>query len=160
MVVLDSNVLINAKNFYYRMGIFPVFWKWLSKQFNDGNVISLDHVYQELIAGKDKLKDWAKENKDHFVDSSAREVQAEYANVLRHVMTLSFSQEKVDEFFSKADPWIIAYSKVNDATLITHESFNTQRQKKKIYIPNICDDFDVEYINTFDMMEKLGVQFS
>lgn len=132
----------------------------MAKQFHSGSVISLDHVYQELQAGKDKLKDWAKDNKEYFVDSTSEAVQIEYGNVWNHVMTLSFKQERVDEFFAKADPWIIAYSKVNDTTLVTHESFKTQRQKKKIYIPNICDDFNVKYLNTFDMIEKLGAKFT
>ena len=48
---LDSNVLIQAKNQYYRFENFPSFWDWLKKKCDDGMIKTSKMVLDELLKG-------------------------------------------------------------------------------------------------------------
>jgi len=56
---------------------------------------------------------------------------------------------------TNADCWVIAYAKAYDNILVTDEILN--ENKKKIPIPKVCVQFDVHYVNTFQMLRKLGI---
>jgi len=62
------------------------------------------------------------------------------------------------QFASVADGWVIAFAKVNGLTVVTHEEYAAD-VKKKVPIPNVCLEFDVDYVNTFEMLEDLKVKF-
>ena len=53
---------------------------------------------------------------------------------------------------------MIAKSKVMGAILVTKEVL-APANTKKIKIPNICEVFDVQYIQTQEMIKKLEVKF-
>ncbi len=53
---------------------------------------------------------------------------------------------------------MIAYARANGLTVVTHEEFAAEAQRR-VPIPNVCLEFDVEYVNTFEMLEHLDVQF-
>ncbi|MEJ1354792.1 MAG: DUF4411 family protein, partial [Candidatus Sedimenticola sp. (ex Thyasira tokunagai)] len=44
--LLDANVLINAKNFYYPIDRVPEFWDWLVHQGETGNIKVPVEIYQ------------------------------------------------------------------------------------------------------------------
>jgi len=62
------------------------------------------------------------------------------------------------EFASVADGWLVAYAKVNRHTVVTHEEYRPE-SKRRIPIPNVCQEFDVEYVNLFDMLRDLKAKF-
>lgn len=59
---LDSNVLIQAKNQYYRFENFPSFWEWIKKKCEDGKIKTSKIVLDELLKGKDELSKWVSVN--------------------------------------------------------------------------------------------------
>ncbi len=63
-----------------------------------------------------------------------------------------------DVFSSGADPWLIAKASVINATVVTLESM-VPGNSKKVKIPNICKQFDVEFINTFRLLRLLEARF-
>ena len=66
-----------------------------------------------------------------------------------------------NEFASegKADPWLIAHAIVTGRVVVTEEVFNHDI-KRKIPIPNVCKEFDVSYMNTFQMLHELEIKLS
>ena len=62
------------------------------------------------------------------------------------------------EFASVADAWLIAYAKAKNYILVTDEKIAESAQRR-IPIPNVCKEFNVPYIGTFEMLRKLGVKF-
>ena len=50
--IVDSDVLITAKNLYYAFEICPGFWDSLLHFHNAGRVFSIDRVKSELLAGR------------------------------------------------------------------------------------------------------------
>ena len=59
MFLVDSNVLIEAKNRYYGFDFHPGFWSWLERAHNNGLIVSLEAVARELRRGHDELAQWA-----------------------------------------------------------------------------------------------------
>lgn len=61
MFLIDSNVLITAKNQYYGMDFAPGFWQWLAEEHGHLGLRSINAVRIELLAQDDELAAWAKE---------------------------------------------------------------------------------------------------
>ena len=158
--LLDSNTFIEAKNRYYNMTVCPAYWHWILQKFDTQDIASIAMVGKELREGNDELATWAKDNPGLFIGIDDVETQECFAKVANHVMEKS-SLMKVgaaEEFLSGADPWLIAKAMVTGATVVTHEVLNPEI-KKKFLIPNICEEFGVDWINTFDMLLKLEARF-
>lgn len=62
------------------------------------------------------------------------------------------------DFAQGADGWLISFAKVHGHTVVTHETYNPYA-RRKVSIPNICQDFNVEYSDTFAMLRKLNIRF-
>ncbi len=69
-----------------------------------------------------------------------------------------FTPAAKSQFASVADGWVIAYAKTNGVVVVTHEEYAPDA-RKKVPIPNVCLEFNVEYCDTFAMLRTLKVQF-
>jgi hypothetical protein len=157
--LLDANAYIEAKNHYYRMTVCPGFWDWMDLQFASGQVASIRMVFDELSNYGDALSEWVKIRQPHFVevdDETTQEVFTEIAQfVVEHP---DYTEPHVSKFLAVADPWLIAKAKTLGATVVTHEVL-VPSGSKKVKIPNICREFDVDFCNTFDLLEAVAAQF-
>jgi hypothetical protein len=159
MFLLDANTYIQAKNQYYDMAFCPAYWECLDREFAKGNLASVIVVYNELKEGDDELADWVKARKEQFIPIDSESIQREFAKVATYVVGHeNYKLVSVDQFLAGADPWIIAAAKVNGATVVTQESL-VDENSKKVKIPNICEQFNVPYITTFEMLRQLNAQF-
>lgn len=160
MYLLDANVFIEAKNFYYRFDIFPAFWEWLDEEQQKGNIASIIPICEELSKGNDELSDWAKQRRgtDWFSPVDDNDTQMNFSGIAQWAMVEDFTDSAKSDFLSVADSWLVAKTKSINATVVTHESFDPNI-KRRIKIPNACKAFDVPYINTFDLLHRLGAKF-
>ena len=69
-----------------------------------------------------------------------------------------FQTAAKSKFAAVADGWLVAYAYVHNAVVVTHETFSADA-KSRVLIPNVCQQFNVRYLNTFEMLRQLGVQF-
>jgi predicted nucleic acid-binding protein len=160
LILLDANVFIEAKNRYYGFDICPGFWDWMDQVF-DEDVKSVRPVWQELMSGDDELADWAKSRKEHSailsVDDEA--VQVMYGSIANHVVEeAEYHASAAQKFLDGADPWIVAAAAVSGATIVTHE-MPQRGVKRRVPIPNICEHFGLNFVNTFDVLRERGVKF-
>jgi hypothetical protein len=159
--VVDANVLIEAKNRYYSFAICPGFWDAVMWHGETGAVRSVDVVRKELLAGNDQLADWVKSTapSDAFKSTNDPDVVDWYRRIMSWAQDEpQFAAEAKDEFAQAADPWLIAYAGAKGLTLVTHESL-APNARKKVKIPNACLQFGVTWVNTFEILEELGVRF-
>jgi len=68
-----------------------------------------------------------------------------------------FTEAAKSEFASVADSWLIACAMAHNYVLVTHEVYAPDI-KRKIPIPNVCQAFNISYINTFEMLRRLKVR--
>lgn len=157
--VLDSNVFIDAARRYYAFDIAPPFWSILLNHAKDGHLQSIDRVKVELELGKDELARWASGSfHGQFASTEDDDVIAAY----RKIMIWSQAQTQYTdaakaEFAAVADGWLVAYAMAKGYVIVTLEQFDPNI-KRRIKIPNACEAFGVEYIDTFAMMRALGAK--
>ncbi len=167
LFVLDANVFIETHRNYYPFDICPGFWDGLIQHFRSGNLLSIDKVREELLdiskledEEPDALYFWTlAAPQDMFVSSSSRALADAYNEIIAWVSSRpQFFVGAKDEFAEKADGWLVAHANVHGLTLVTQE-VPDPRIKKRVPIPNVCQQFNVPYCNTFDMLRQLGVRF-
>ena len=159
--LLDANVFIQAKNQYYSFQICPGFWESLVLENAEEVVFSIDRVQAELEKGNDELKQWVKDSTpETFFKKTDNEAVIEYLTKIMNWVQSEpqYYDSSKAEFAGGADPWLIAYAKVNGLVLVTHESFAPD-SKNKVPIPNVCDNFDVKFISVFKMLETRNTRF-
>lgn len=159
--VLDANVFIEAKNRYYAFDLVPKFWSILIDQADNGRILSIDRVKEELERGKDELAAWVKEKFDNaFVSTDDEDVIQSYSKVMSWVQAHpQFTDGAKADFAKGADGWLVAYAKVNGCVVVTHEQPSTD-VKTRVPIPNVCQAFNVLFDDTFKMLRKLGVKIA
>ena len=157
--LLDTNVFIGAHNGYYQPAFCPAFWDCLLHYFDAGRILSIDSVKNE-ITKPDDLVQWTR-NAPSALFASTREQQviAAYASIMNWVQNhAQFTRGAKSKFASVADGWLVAHAQVHSAVVVTHEA-NQPGAKTRVHIPNVCQQFNVPYCNTFDMLRQLGVRF-
>ncbi|MGC8894807.1 MAG: DUF4411 family protein [candidate division WOR-3 bacterium] len=159
--LLDANVFIEAAKRYYAFDIAPGFWQALLHHAQTGELISIDRVKAEIDRGKDLLTKWANETFNQwFVRTDMDTTVIYYKEIMEWAKNQQqFTDAAKAEFADgeNADAWVVAYALANGCVVATEERFN-RNARKKIPIPNVCEAFNIRYIDTFGMLRELGVK--
>ncbi len=156
---LDSNVFIEGKKGPYDFDIAPRFWTMIDELVEGGQVACPIQVYQELLDGQDEIVNWARERKNSgmFVDPSIA-VQKEVRGVVSYVVRSYPDNQARRRFLRRADPWIIAHAIAEGGVVVSLES-RVRPSSQQVKIPNVCDQYSVKCINTYDMIRQLGASW-
>ena len=160
LFVLDTNVFIGAHRRYYALDLCPGFWECLIHYCGESRVRSIDRVRDEILVKSDPLSEWVKQApKNLFVSTAEESVIDAFMKMNKWVQENSrFQPQAREEFARVADAWLAAYAKVNNAVVVTHEVHNVDA-KKRVPLPNVCQQFGVKYYDTFAMLRTLEVRF-
>jgi hypothetical protein len=157
LYIFDNNTLSGIFSHYYRDS-FPTFWNLFEKMVNDGNLLSVREVHNELKSwGKkgDNVLNWAKSFPDFFQTPTAEELQFITQIYLVPHFYNSISNKKLLTGGPFADPFIIAKAFVEKGTVVTEEKPLPNGAK----IPNICEHFNIPYMNLQDFLKQNGWSF-
>ena len=159
LFVLDTNIFIEAHRRYYARDICPGFWECLIHLALAEKLQSIERVREEILE-PDKLVKWAHQAPEElFVSTTEQPVIEAYAQMLAWVQKNSqFRFDAKEEFARVADGWVAAYAKVHDAVVVTHEVFRAN-VRKRVPLANVCQEFNIAYCDTFEMLHQLGVRF-
>jgi len=153
---LDANVLIQAWNKYYSPKLCPGYWTALNEFGKKGRVFVPQHVFEEIVRTEDDLADWLKKSQIpvYPVDEGVTKCLSDlFAADASHQLLADNTRYR-----SMADPWVIAHAMKEKACVVTKEEKITTGNKVKI--PNVCDNMGVRWINDFEMVAELALQFS
>lgn len=160
--LLDTNVFIQAHRSYYAMDICPGFWECLIHHYKNGRLLSIDSVRSEMIdKERDPLEKWVKKiaPKDMFVSTNDLKVGNAYQKVINWLNGRGYSDRVIRDFSAGADGWLVAYAMAYDGVELVTTEVHSIQAKNRIPIPNICEQFNVDYLNSFSMLKKLEVKF-
>lgn len=164
--ILDTNFFIQSHRVNYPLDVATTFWEKVKKLFEDGKVVSIDKVKDEIFKNDDELKRWIEVNVDNecFKLTETNEVLNKYSEVVNWANSKSnhYVQNAINEFlqFENADAWLIAYAlAINEGCKIVTQEKSEPNRKSKIKIPDVCNDFNVQYKNIIDMFRELGERF-
>lgn len=155
---LDANVLIQAWQKYYSPKVCPSYWDVLNILGNQSRFFLPEMVYEEIVRAEDDLSQWLKSS-----NIPIRKIDENVTNCLKSI----YSANPIHKFLvdntksrSLADPWVIAHAINERATVVTKEEKVTAINSKKIKIPNVCDNMNIEWMNDFQMVVELNIKFS
>ena len=162
--IIDSDVLITAKNTYYAFDLCPGFWDSLMVQHRLGSVHSLDRIRQELLQGRDDdtLVKWIHDSvpAGFFLSCNNAEVTSAYTEIMLWVQrNPQFFDSAKAKFATGADGWLVAYAMTQDCTVVTLEESRPEA-RNEIKLPDVCIQFDVMYRDVFSMLRTLQVRYS
>lgn len=162
--LIDSDVLIEAKNRYYGFDFCPGFWDWLVQKRATGEVLSVERVGQELAAGNDHLSVWAANQGPAFFVPPDGNTVAAMATVSASVQTMNVNGQPylpaaVTKFLGDADYYLIAHALAHRGIVVTNESGHHSGQQasvKTLKIPDVCSSVGVQCASVFKMLRDGG----
>lgn len=161
--LIDTNALIDAYDRYYPQGVFDSVWKWMSE---NKDILITSRVYKELMQAENGLSDWVKDNlKVRKIDEEVAVL--EYAEVQEFLNTgnrwTGGGLAEWVETDAKADPWLVAYAKNVNATIVTHEKLvgpdagsNSTKEPK---IPFVAKELGVSTISLWELFKLEAAHF-
>ncbi len=158
--LLDANTFIEAARRYYAFDLAPSFWNHLVRLAAEGKIASIDRIKKQIEDGNDALAQWVKDgNMVHaFASTEQDDVIAAYREIITWVQNnTQFTNAARARFANDPDGWLVAYAKAKNYIVVTHEVVRPEA-KNRVMIPNICQQFGVPFVNTFDMLRALGVR--
>lgn len=63
-----------------------------------------------------------------------------------------------NEFASVADSWLCAYGMTYEDIIVTEEKYEPNI-KIKVKIPNVCREFDIDFIRLLEFIRELKIRF-
>lgn len=157
---IDSSVFIEGKKGPYGFDIAPRFWSLLDDMIAAARITCPIRVYDELRSVPDELKDWGQARRESglFVEPSAV-VQKAFATIVEYVTQHYPDNQDRRRFLDRADPWLIAHAMAQGGTVVTLEGRVTGISQQ-VRIPNVCDQFSIRCITTYDMLRELGASWN
>ncbi|GAB18712.1 hypothetical protein GOEFS_062_00210 [Gordonia effusa NBRC 100432] len=155
MFLVDSNVLIEAKNRYYAFDIAPGFWEWLEGAHATGEVGSIEAVKAELVGGADELAAWALTNSSFFhpIDQATT---AHFPALTAWAATRPFTPAALAEFAgNQADYQLVAHARGHNHVVVTHERPDPN-SRRRVKIPDACAAIGATCMDPFEMMRRTG----
>ncbi len=155
---LDANVLIQAWQKYYSPKFCPSYWEILNELGSQGRVFIVEEVFNEITRTEDDLCEWLKASKipvRSITGNVTKCLQDIYAKDPSHKTLVDNTKAR-----SLADPWVIAHAINENAIVVTKEEKVTALNSNRIKIPNVCDNMGVTWINDFEFVSELNIQFT
>lgn len=142
--LIDSDVLIQAKNLHYGMDFCPAFWDWLIAASGRGTVYSIEAIFDELTPksdgdpDEDDLSRWVRGVGNCLFlphDKAMADclpTVSEWANG----QGSRYRPEAISQFLGGADYYLVAYALAHRCTVVTNEV--TDNSPRRIKIPDVC----------------------
>jgi hypothetical protein len=158
--VIDTSALIDLENiFKHDNPVFKAIWEEIENLIVKDNLLTLDFVEEEINSyegEREFLKEWIKkwEKKKKFIKATDETVINEAIPIINQEFNTGFlNKNKLANGKDEADPYLIAYCKINNFVLITNES-----KYKSNRIPAVADKNGVSIINIYEFFEVRGLK--
>nr|WP_298793076.1 DUF4411 family protein [uncultured Allomuricauda sp.] len=163
--LIDANILIHAHRTTHPLDIHVTFWEKLIEVLDRLDVMSIDKVKSEIYHYEDDLCVWCKENiKKAFWKDSTTSMN-HYSEIQNWANSQNFYPNALREFADvrNADPFLVSYALNQieqgiDITVVTLE-VPAPDSKKTIKLPDVCNQFEIPFINNNDLYRLLEISF-
>jgi hypothetical protein len=155
LYILDANVLIRAHREYYPPHRVPEFWDWLVYIGEQGLAKIPIECHEEIAEGNDWLSDWVKEKRQKDALILDEEVDPSF---VAQVTDGGYAPDLTDDEVEKIgrDPFLVAYALAAPSRMVvTTEISRPSKKRANRKLPDVCGQFDVQSIHTFEMLDAL-----
>ncbi|PAF43528.1 DUF4411 family protein [Helicobacter sp. 11S02596-1] len=157
--LIDANIFIESALRYYAFDICPGFWDWLKiVSIEKTHIKSVKKVLEEVKQPKE-LSEFLKElNKNKFFIDENKITPESFMAVASKLEQMNYESEPISEFSSGADFFLIALAYQDHYKIVTHEK-RADNTRKRIKIPNVCQELGIECINVADLLRDEKIKF-
>lgn len=148
--VIDTCSLTKMRHTYPR-DVFPAAWDLLAELAQEGSLISVEDVHEELSLYDDEILKWANSHASIFSPLTSSIQNLAVQILTSHPKILDLKKNK-----SSADPFIIATAIENSCAVVSEEHFSNSPIKLKI--PNVCSDLGIECFPILEMFRREGLR--
>lgn len=159
MYLIDSDVLIDAKNRHYGFDIVPAFWTWIEQQHRNERVFTVQRVADEVLAGADELADWMNAQPATFRLPARPDDQPSLEAVSRWATGAGYQQAAAATFLQAGDYFLVAQAHSRGFTVVTQETPDPVVSRKRIKIPDACKAVGVSWMTPFTMLRTEKARF-
>ena len=159
--LIDANTFITPYRGYAPMDVAVTLWDKFEGMSNNGTIVLLDRVQQELNINADALRQWvdAHFNMASIVNfQDCQQAVANYRLVSRWAASQNRSEKALNKFLDpdKADVFLVAYAATdpNNYTVVSFEVTN-HNGSSEFKLPDVCNQFGVKCIPFQDMFREL-----
>ncbi|WKN41125.1 DUF4411 family protein [Tunicatimonas pelagia] len=154
---LDTNFFIEGWNKYYSPNFCSDYWDVIKDLGENGTIFVPHEVKKEIDKVDDSLKEW-------FVDKDflVKQIDANVQNCLKQL----YSNNKAHQYLannikgrSLADPWVVAHAMAEKAIVVTKEFSTSSKDQRKVKIPDVCRNMNIECIDDFEFIRRLNIRF-
>lgn len=158
--LIDSDVLISAKNLHYQPGFCEGFWAWVIEAHKAGLLFSIDKVRDELVAGDDDdpLYEWAqKPELEGFFLASEPGAQ-KWKDLATWAVGGAYLTAAIDKFLGvrSADAWLIAFAAAEGNFVIVTNEVPAPQSKRAIKLPDAAAAVGVITISLFELLQQFA----
>ena len=156
---MDANILISAYRDHYPPDLFPGVWDSLAHHIAAGRLLIIDRIRAEITSPPGLVQWLDQACCGAYASTASQPVVATYGEMVDWVQdNPQFLPAAIEEFARGADGWLAAYARVINAVLTTNEVFIPDA-RRRVPIPNLCDQFSVSYLNMLGMLRNLDMRF-
>jgi len=155
--VIDTNVIVSflgdSESEHYPLDVFKPQWDFLEAAMRDGRVVAPRVVETELEKWSRNvaaIKGWLQTHRYVFFDIAA---DAELDGAKRIVNAYPAYATSVNYL---GDLEVMACAMARGLTVVSLEAKATQHSPKKPKIPNICEEFGIEWANLAGFLRAEG----
>ncbi len=168
MYVFDADAFIQPYRTYYQPDIAPGFWQTLEGLIRTNTVKLTEPVYYEILPSNKKQNDWLSlwifALRKYRIKVNNWKILKAFEKVTEFVEN-QYEPPHAREFLDVADPWVIAYAKAYDATIVSMESYkkeeidpNTGLIRGTVKLPNVAEYFGLRVIKVYDFVKDLSIR--
>ncbi|MFH0798914.1 MAG: DUF4411 family protein [Pseudomonadota bacterium] len=148
---LDTGVLVEPWTKYYSMGKCPDYWELIDRLAKEGAIFCTEEVLREIEKVDDELKEWVQKHPHLF-----RKINGPVQLHVRSILERFPEMMNPIKGRSTADPWVVAHALADEAIVVTTEG----PAPKKIKIPDVCNAFNVKWMDDHKFVDEIGIRFS
>lgn len=163
LYLIDANVIITAKDYYYEVDRVPEFWEWLVHHGEAGNIKIPIENWEEVSEGPDKDHPFYKWRKDKASKDALVIDEDVDAGLMQRIMDEGYGENLTDDELATIakDPFLVAYSlNGEERCVVTTEVSAPSKQRQNRKLPDVCRTFGVTPYNTFDLVRLLNFSTS
>lgn len=149
---IDTSALIEGWHRLWPPDIVAPFWDNLDRLIHAGDLRATEEVLKELEKKDDAVWAWAKQRQSRLLVPIDDRIQVAVKALLANHQRLVDTRKNK----SGADPWVIALAQIENATVITEESFTGNIAKPRI--PDVCAALEIPCVNLLGLIRQEGWQ--
>ena len=151
LYVLDTNVLITARDTYYGFGQVPEFWTWLIHLAKQRRIGVPREALEEILEGqphhgKDPLYAWAHDK----VHRAVLDLGEADFHLVQRVVNQGYAPDLTEDQVAglRADPFVIAHALADPAQrcVVSNETPRPSRAPHNRKVPDACAKLGIQCV--------------